>query len=113
MFDFTSDVVLNFHPERVMEKVDKASWEAAIKTAVDIENDARDLSPVKTGRNRDSIRVDVEKVGGQVAMSAYTTSGYGGYLELGTFKMRAQPHIGPAVRKNLFKLGERMKASMG
>lgn len=112
MFDFKSEAILNFHPERVMEAVDKASWEAAVKTAVDIENDARDLVPVKTGKLRDSIRVTVGKVDGLVVMEAYTTSGYGGYVELGTFKTRAQPFMRPAINKNFDKLRQRMKEGL-
>lgn len=112
MFDIRAEAIVNFRPGEIVDKIEKAEWDAAVKTAVAIENDARDLSPVKTGKNRDSIRVDVGKVGGQVTMEAYTTSGYGGYIERGTFKTRPQPFLEPAVRKNIGKLQDLIREGL-
>ncbi len=53
---------------------------------------ARDLTPYDTGHNRDSINHEVSGMTGKV----YTESGYGGWLEIGTSKMAAQPYFRPA-----------------
>lgn len=47
-------------------------------------------------RSIDSETVETEK-GPQATL--FTQSGYGGYLETGTSKMRAQPYLWPAFRK--------------
>ena len=47
----------------------------------------------------------------QIEGAVYSTSGYGGYLEVGTSKMPAQPYIKPAMDKNFTveKYGEKVK----
>lgn len=49
-----------------------------------------------TGTNRRSIDTEVHDTPEGPAASIYTQSGYGGYLEIGTRNMRAQPYIYPA-----------------
>jgi hypothetical protein len=39
-----------------------------------------------------------------VEAKLFTQSGYGGYLELGTSRMRAQPYLWPAFIENIDKL---------
>jgi HK97 gp10 family phage protein len=56
---------------------------------------ARDLSAVETGHNRDSVNYDWE--GGKVRV--FTESGYGGWLEIGTTRMSAQPYFRPAYEE--------------
>ena len=62
-----------------------------------------------TGHNRQSIDTEVKQtVKGPVA-TLFTQSGYGGYLEVGTGKMRAQPYLMPAMMKFLKTIPGRMK----
>jgi len=49
-----------------------------------------------TGTNRRSIDFNVEATEQGVSAQLFTQSGYGGYLETGTSKMRAQPYLYPA-----------------
>lgn len=62
--------------------------------------------PGGTGLNRNSI--DTEIVQGEKGVTAtlFTQSGYGGYLEVGTSKMRAQPYLYPAFLKFVNKITE-------
>jgi hypothetical protein len=93
----------------------KADILGAVHSAVEeifngpILDDARAGSPVDTGENRDSIKVLTTDLGPKGVLSElYTTSGYGGHLELG-HKVRGdsgafvegRPYLYPAVLKNI------------
>jgi HK97 gp10 family phage protein len=58
---------------------------------------AKDESPVATGTNKRSITYDFDK--DTKRFRIYTQSGYGAFLELGTFKMPAKPYMMPALLK--------------
>ncbi len=66
-----------------------------------------------TGTNRRSIDSTVEEVPTGVKATLFTQSGYGGYLELGTSKMRAQPYLNPAFDEHIGKLADRVKEKLG
>ena len=58
---------------------------------------AKQLTPVKTGNNKRSISIDpAKKTNDAPVARVFTTSGYGGWLEIGTSKMAARPYMGPA-----------------
>jgi hypothetical protein len=78
---------------------------------------AREFSPKLTGRNAESIECDHGKhtgglggydigrvnlgsvgMGGPVSR-VFSTSGYGGWLEVGTFCMAPRPYLAPAYEK--------------
>lgn len=62
-----------------------------------------------TGHNRRSIDVSVTASEKGVEATLFTQSGYGGYLETGTSKMRAQPYLYPAFMQNVGKIPEGVK----
>lgn len=62
-----------------------------------------------TGHNRQSIDVEVEESGKGAVAKLFTQSGYGGWLELGTSKMRAQPYLMPAFQKFIRLIPKRIK----
>lgn len=66
-----------------------------------------------TGHNRQSLDTTVEVTDKGVEASLYSQSGYGGYLELGTSKMRAQPYIFPAFLAFKDKIVAVMKEMIG
>lgn len=66
-----------------------------------------------TGTNRRSIDSQVTDVPEGVRAQLFTQSGYGGYLELGTSKMRAQPYLNPAFDEHIGKLPQRVKEKLG
>lgn len=59
-----------------------------------------------TGHNRQSIDSEVLDEPKGPTATLFTASGYGGYLETGTSKMRAQPYIYPGFKKHIKKLAE-------
>lgn len=111
MFDMSHGLQLNMKFDDLGRAINKAVYTAAVQTAVDIENDAIAAAPEDTGRLKNSIHVEVNKIAeaGVVAIEGTTDCGYGGYVEGGTYKTRPQPFLGPAFRKNADKLAERIR----
>lgn len=70
------------------------------------------IDPVKlkgTGHNRHSLDVEFETTPSGPKAKLFGQSGYSGYLEVGTSKMRAQPYIWPAWLKFKDKIAELLK----
>ena len=89
--------------------------EASRNSPVTPEGLARNVSlnrprPGGTGTNRQAIDVSVDETPQGPRAELFTTSGYGGYLEVGTSRMRAQPYLYPAFVKGLKGIQERIKA---
>lgn len=57
------------------------------------------LSPFKFGTNRRSVKQEVKELRTKIAGKAFTESGYGGWLEVGTGRMAARPYFAPAFAK--------------
>lgn len=111
------DVKLNVKAKAVEAKVEKATEKALKDVVTDIAGDVIKESPVATGNNRRSIMFEVgphgavakEKLEGAV----YSTSGYGGYLEVGTVRMPARSYFRPALDRHISKLSPAIKAKLG
>lgn len=73
-----------------------------------IANSAIRGSPFLTGNNRRSIRYDAKGLTGSI----FSTSGYGGFLEIGTAVMAGRPYFQPAVNQWLPKFGDFIKERM-
>lgn len=122
-------IALNLHIKEVTEKVVEATRLGLRDNIVLIANQAIHGSPVKTGNNRRSLFFGVAGMGHNQASgegrmpddtwtgedtsvlddtklesAIYSSSGYGGFLETGTYKMSAQPYIYPAYEANKDKL---------
>lgn len=74
---------------------------AVIKTATDIEADAKRLVPVDTGYLRSSISREISAstfagAGSEFRAEVGPTANYGAYVEYGTSRMGPQPYMGPA-----------------
>ena len=121
----TSSIELNLKTEEATKQVIEANKKAMRDTVVEVTGDAVKGSPWETGNNRRSIVGDASgmgKVAGQggserlvddskIEGAVYSTSGYGGLLEVGTSKMAARPYIKPATDKNFTaeKYGRKVK----
>ncbi len=105
------DVQFKFRPNpAAIAKLNGALFRALDETLdLDVLPEAVEGSPYITGTNRRSIATEIEEVGGRVEGSIFTQSGYGGYLEVGTSKMAAQPYLWPAVESHASKIFERMR----
>ena len=112
-------VELNLKLKEVTEAVAKAARLAMRDTVVEVAHDAVEGSPYLTGNNRRSIKyeasgfntgegvIDQSKTEGAV----YGTSGYSGFLEVGTSRMNARPYFRPALDRNFSaeKFSEKVK----
>ncbi len=97
-------VHLNLRAKEVNDAAREAARQAMRDTVVLVAGDAINLSPIKTGNNRRSIKYEASGFGQNEMVDAnaiegavYSTSGYGGYLETGTYKMAARPYFRPAL----------------
>lgn len=112
--------MLIWHGDKVEREVDKFNRDNLYKAALMVEADAKRLCPVDTGRLRSSIthNVDEGKLKAQVTAggkyydgsplkkgaSGGTNVKYAVYVELGTYKMAAQPYLRPALANNKAKI---------
>lgn len=99
-----ASVTLNLKTKEITLAVHDAARLAMRDTVVAVHNDAMHGSPKKTGHNMRSIMFEVGP-GGEVAKgdlegAVYGTSGYSGYLEVGTRFMAARPYFKPALDRN-------------
>lgn len=112
-------IKVNINPKAMDEF--EAKLGARIKETCEVTGEyAKEGSPWKTGTNRKSITADFADADGNVTtfgeigsaggsegmpergnigFRVYSQSGYGGFLETGTVKMPAQPHIGPGFER--------------
>ena len=70
-----------------------------------IEQEAKRLSPVKTGKHRDGIHL-VHK---HLQITVADSDDYGIFLEFGTIKMSPRPHFRPAFYKYAPEIEERIR----
>lgn len=75
----------------IQDAIDRALEEIGLTA----EGFAMDLCPVDTGRLRSSITHEVNK--SENAVYIGTNVKYAPYVELGTYKMKAQPYLRPAA----------------
>jgi len=79
----------NWYIPRVVGEVDKVNKDCEAKSGKIVANEARRTVVVRSGELRDSI----EQEGGTVT----ATADHAKFVELGTYKMRAQPFLRPAL----------------
>jgi HK97 gp10 family phage protein len=106
--NLTVKVLSHLKIPEVQSKVKTAGAKALKDVITDIASDTIKGSPVDTGNNRRSIAFEAKETSGSV----YSTSGYGGYLETGTKRMRPRPYFKPALDKNIKKLPAGIKANL-
>ena len=123
---FTAQVDIKLNVSQVVAMVEDASRKGLRDVTVQVTAASVDRSPIQFGTNKRSIAAEVAGMAGTVAgegpservvdegkieSAVYSTSGYGGYLEVGTRRMPARPYFGPA-RDQFFtesKLGNAIK----
>jgi len=89
---------------KLQNKVNNRKIEETLdSTALKIENDAKQICPVDTGRLRGSINT---RKCGSTCRSIGTSVEYAQYVEFGTRRMQAQPFLRPALHKNIHLLKE-------
>lgn len=81
----------------VRAALDAAKKRALTACGASCEGFAKALSPVDTGRLRDSITYTVQESSTTIG----TNVEYAPYVEFGTYKMSAKPYLKPAVLNNV------------
>lgn len=76
----------------------------------DMVPEAKKTSPVRTGHNASTIDATVVEGPKGVEAKMFTESGYGGYLEVGTRKMKAQPYLWPAFLNHVDDLKQKLRS---
>lgn len=98
--------------DKLPEDVDKKVADLINKTAINIQNNAKRLAPVDTGRLRSSIRIRFYRDNGPAA-DIYTDVEYAAYLEFGTKRMSARPYMTPAWELERAKFEEALRSILG
>jgi len=116
----TTEVKLNLKTKEATKQVKDASRLAMRDTVVAVHGDsirnAKSVGFWKTGHNARSIAAEVSGMGmvasggegtsermvddSKIEGAVYSTSGYGGYGETGTYKMAGRPYFKPALDRN-------------
>jgi HK97 gp10 family phage protein len=112
-------VTSNLKFEQVTAQVLAAAKAALKDIVINTVQDAKEGSPKLTGKNMRSINWELGPGGDlnleEMQGAVFSTSGYGGFLETGTWKMKARPYMKPAADRNFTseKFAERMKEHLG
>ena len=102
---FHVDIRMNLNIPGAQAIVEGACHEGLVDTTSDITKDTKIGSPFQYGTNSRSIKFDVHHLDSEV----YSTSGYGGYLEVGTVHMPARPYFRPSVDRHWPQLPNNIK----
>ena len=112
-------VMMNVAALPLMKKQNAVAWKQVHQEIV---GKAKEDSPHKFGNNMRSInpngtvnvREEIDIDPDNIDLDVFTTSGYGGYLEVGTRKMGPRPYIVPAVEAVMHGVGATiLKGSIG
>ena len=118
----SATVTLNLHTTEAMYFLKEALFEATEEIiGFDTVETARELAPVLSkatkervpGELRDSIESRVSRVKQGVRARITTHCGYGGYVELGTKNMAAEPYLWPAFEQNIGRLPGSVQEALG
>ena len=112
----SAELKLNLKIPEVLAKAEEATRLGLRDTIVAIHGDAVRMSPYKTGHNRRSIASEVSGMGvveqgedaevgrvvddSKLEAACYGTSGYSGFLEVGTIHTPARPYFRPALDRH-------------
>jgi Bacteriophage HK97-gp10, putative tail-component len=113
-------VNLNLHTEEASDFIQQAVFEAIQEVVgFDVVEEARGMCPVlpkatkhrEPGALRDSIQSTVRRTAHGVRARIFTSAGYGGWVELGTAKMSAEPYLWPAFEVHAQRIPEQVVAN--
>lgn len=111
------DVHYVSNAKAVMQTLTEASRKGITEACLLVQAQAKALTPVDTGKLRDSIDYRVEDDKGQAVGEVGTAVDYAEYVEYGTRFQRAQPYLLPAFRQNKRNieniLGEILRSEVG
>lgn len=89
-----NDAAFNASLRRAFKRISDRAEDFVDELASNAVDNIRDLAPVKTGRLRAGYRVSRD---GRLQRSITTDVEYWAYVEYGTSRMAAQPHVRPGI----------------
>jgi len=84
-----------------------------VQEVTDHAKDLAKFGKYATGETQQSIANEVEEVRSGVRCKIFTQSGHGGYVEVGTKKMKAEPFLFPAFSRTKNRIFELLKERLG
>jgi len=103
---------LNIQTVEAQKAVDDALY-AGSRAGVDATvEEAKALSPRKTGKNADSIAGRLRRTEKGLKGTIFTQSGYGGFIEIGERNVGPRPYIFPAAVHNLGLIPDEIRIRM-
>jgi len=108
-------VISRIRDKEFSDAMEQAAKKILKNIVIDIGNDSVKDSPFDTGNNRRSIAIQINRGVGltveenrsttgldieKFQAAVFSTSGYGGFLETGTRRMRARPYMNPARERH-------------
>lgn len=113
-FGFTNLKEFGRQLDNFKKQAEKKIKDELLFAGVNIEKDARANAPVRTGHLKAGYHINKENLN-KYEVSVETNVEYAPYVELGTEKQVAQPHLEPALRLHqgqfFAKLENRLKES--
>lgn len=91
---------LNVLKKEIQVFSDQLAYEAAKEVAKLMLEKARRIVPVDTGKLKANLRTEIVKIPNGYRVTLYVDLDeveYALYVEVGTYKMQAQPYVGPAT----------------
>lgn len=107
-----SGVVFNDNSGNVRKLLEKALGNAAEVIGGMAESHAKEYCPVDTGNLRNSITHDHKESGDKATVYVGTNVEYAPYVELGTYKMDAQPYLRPGIEDHRAEYQEAFETIM-
>ena len=108
--DISGLIVVEDNTARIIEALDTATARALEAIGIEAEGDAARLTPVDTGRLRNSITHTID--GGDKTAIIGTNVEYASYVHNGTSRQKAQPFLIDAVNQNMGKYRQIMEAGL-
>ena len=106
MADWKARRKITMHVDRVQKELTEAEVVSFKEVAKRIRDDAASLCPKNTGTNAKSLVFWANPSKRGVHAGIASTSGYGGYIEVGTgTRGYAQPYIYPALKRHQAEVG--------
>jgi len=93
--------------DKLIKEVGSRVEQNLLKAALLVERDAKILCPVDTGTLRRSITHKIMPLNFTAIVGSNVT--YAPHVELGTYKMPAQPFLVPALHKNIAEIKKILK----
>lgn len=81
--------------------IEKEVHKSLLKSAYKIENNAKALTPVDTGRLKGSITTDDNSTEGAIEIEIGTDVEYAPHVEYGTIKQAEKPFLNPALNSEI------------